>query len=119
MFVITISDLILKTCKYLHILVFIGIECGQSAELRDVCMHSGTQRIRISGAQNGGCTIYKQLEIIVTCLNSLQWPVRHKKEHSTSLNKYKILDCISYILLTCETSTIIYATHELPLIKKN
>lgn len=36
-FVITISDLILQTCKYLHILVFIGIECGQSAELRDAC----------------------------------------------------------------------------------
>lgn len=67
MLVINISDLILQTCKYLHILVFIGIECGQSAELRDVCMHSGTQRIRVSGVQNGGCTIYKQLEIIVTC----------------------------------------------------
>lgn len=66
-FVITISDLILQTCKYLHILVFIAIEYGQFAELRDVCMHSGTQRIRISGAQNGGCTIYKQLAIIVTC----------------------------------------------------
>lgn len=44
--------------------------------------------------------------------------MRHKKEHSTSLNKYKILDCISYILLTCEISTIIYATDELPPIKK-
>lgn len=66
-FVITISDLILQTCKYLHILVFIATKCGQSAELRDVCMHSGTHRIRFSGVQNGGCTIYKQVAIIATC----------------------------------------------------
>lgn len=47
-FVITNSHLILQTCKHLHILVFIGIECGQSAELRDVAC---TQVLRELGFQ--------------------------------------------------------------------
>lgn len=71
----------------------------------------------LSGARNGSCAAYKQLAISVTRWSSLQRPVRHKKEHSTALNMYAILNWIPSIYLKSETCTVIYATDELHLVK--